>query len=1186
MFLQFQKKMENSQEKISNQNTNRKKPKISFIKDILTSLRKGKNFYQDKPFGSGDSWLITELAAQKESQAPLVILASSPLDEKRFLEELSIFSPELRIGNFPDWETLPYDEFSPTQDLVSQRLSILHSLITQQIDVLVMSIYAALQRIAPPDFLIKHTFYFKQGDYLNEKKFWNQLISLNYNQVTRVSKPGEFCFRGGIIDLFPLGVKQPYRLDLFDNEIESIRIFSADTQLSLSKTKEIKLFPSHEFPMDEKSKTLFLRNFQEEFGVSMSNSAICKKVNQGIHFHGMEYYLPLFFKKTSSIFEYLNDDSLFLTIGDIDGSIRTYLKNTVMDRFLFIKKDSERKILDPKKLFLDSEELFLHLKKFSRLTISEKKTSMNFSKGPDVSILQKNKDPLFNLRNFLKNEANRVLLCSDSIGRLKTLLRMLNSNGLKPNSEFCSFEDFYNSDENFAILVAPLDAGFYFHEKKLLIVTENDLYLLNKKIKSQAVNSFKKSNALDLMLRDLTELNLGDPVVHKNYGIGRYRGLIEIEDPNSGLAEFLHLEYADEATLYVPVTKLYLISRYKGVDLESIPISRLGSNQWEKSYKKAKENIQDVAADLLKLYAERSSKKGYSFLVPKKDYEDFSDGLNFQETPDQLKAINEVISDMRSEKPMDRLICGDVGFGKTEIALRASFIAASNNKQVALLCPTTLLSEQHTQIFLERFSEYPMRVAEISRFRTNKELSETLSDIEKGNVNIVIGTHKILSNKVQFKNLGLIIIDEEHRFGVHQKEQLKKNICKEVDILTLTATPIPRTLSMSLEGMKDLSVIATPPEKRLAVKVFVRSEDRSIIKEALLREFKRGGQAYFLHNSVETIYLRKTFLEELIPEARIAVAHGKMKERDLEKVMKEFYQNHYNLLLCTTIIETGIDVPNANTIMVHRSDRFGLAQLHQLRGRVGRSYRQAYAYLMIPEMDTLTKNAKKRLEAIQLLSKLGSGFELAIHDLEIRGTGNILGNSQSGNIQEIGFSLYNEMLSEAVAILKNTGKSSDKGIENLLKDPLVCEINLYRAALLPSYYCSDIPSRIAIYNQLSSAKSLTDLDMIKGELIDRFGLLPNPVKTLFSSHEIRISAQSIGIKKVDASENRLLFCFGKNSLVDPKKIIRLVQLNSSIKLIGPNELCCDRKIQDVEDRIDVIFEMLELIKTCLFQTIN
>ncbi|KCB30918.1 transcription-repair coupling factor, partial [Bordetella hinzii] len=743
--------------------------------------------------------------------------------------------------------------------------------------------------------------------------------------------------------------------------------------------------------------------------------------------------------------------------------------------------------------------------------------------------------------------------------------------GLAPAEQTDNIGAFLLTPASFGLTIAPLAAGFGLTEGGLVFLTENDLYPGNAGARRRGKRAQEGSSNVEAMVRDLAELREGDPVVHAQHGIGRYHGLVNM-DMGEGEMEFLHLQYANGSTLYVPVSQLHVIARYSGADPEAAPLHQLGSGQWDKARKKAAKQVRDTAAELLALYAQRAAREGYAFNLPLSDYEAFAEGFGFEETADQSSAIQAVIMDMTSGKPMDRLVCGDVGFGKTEVALRAAFLAVANGKQVALLCPTTLLAEQHAQTFSDRFADWPVRVVELSRFRSAKEVAAAVEGINDGRVDIVIGTHKILSKDVRFKRLGLVIIDEEHRFGVRQKETLKA-LRAEVDVLTLTATPIPRTLGMSLEGIRDFSVIATAPQKRLAIKTFVRREDGSTIREALLRELKRGGQAYFLHNEVETIHNRRARLEELVPEARIGVAHGQMPERELEQVMKDFYQQRFNVLLCTTIIETGIDVPSANTIVIHRADRFGLAQLHQLRGRVGRSHHQAYAYLLTPGEDAITANAKKRLEAIQAMEELGSGFYLAMHDLEIRGTGEILGDSQSGNIQEVGFSMYNEMLSEAVRALK-AGEEPD------LDAPfnLACEVNLHAPALLPADYCPDVHGRLAIYKRLSHAQDEDDLIRIQEELIDRFGKLPEAAQTLLMTHRLRLAAEPLGIVKIDVSETQALLQFGPKAAVDPLRIIELVQKHRHIKLSGQDRLRIEITAPQVSARADAVRAVLRSLK--------
>jgi len=979
----------------------------------LSALKVGTRYAQPHPPGSGDAWLLADLARQ--AGKPIVILTAEPLQAQRLAEEIALFAPELRVRQLPDWETLPYDAFSPHQDLISKRLHTLHALMQQTVDVLTVPVTTALYRLAPPAFLAAYTFSFKQNDKLDEARLREQLTLANYTHVTQVTAPGEFCLRGGLIDLFPMGSVLPYRLDLFDDEIESIRSFDVDTQRSLYPVREIQLLPGREFPMDEEARNRFRARFREVFDGDPSRALPYKDIGNGIACAGIEYYLPLFFAQTATLFDYLTPTTLTVTVGNIDEAIHRFAQDTA-SRYQFLKSDRERPVLPPDTLFLDSTALFAALKAFARLALTTDPNHPDFATLPDVAVARRAEDPVARLRTFIAQRRARVLLCADSAGRRETLAQMLASYGLAPDSLPESIEAFLQSDAQFGLVVAPWSAGFEVAGAALAFLTESDLYPGHTGTARRGRREQERVSNIEAMVRDLAELRAGDPVVHAQHGIGRYHGLVNM-DMGEGEMEFLHLEYANGSTLYVPVSQLHVIARYSGANPDDAPLHQLGSGQWDKARRKAAQQVRDTAAELLALYAQRAAREGYAFKLPLTDYEAFTEGFGFEETADQAAAIQAVIEDMTSGRPMDRLVCGDVGFGKTEVALRAAFLAVANNKQVALLCPTTLLAEQHAQTFADRFADWPVRVVELSRFRSAKEVAAAVEGINDGRIDIVIGTHKILSKDVRFKRLGLVIIDEEHRFGVRQKEALKA-LRTEVDVLTLTATPIPRTLGMSLEGIRDFSVIATAPQKRLAIKTFVRREDGSTLREALLRELKRGGQAYFLHNEVETIHNRRARLQELVPEARIAVAHGQMPERELEQVMKGYYQQRYNVLLCTTIIETGIDVPSANTIVIHRADRFGLAQLHQLRGRVGRSHHQAYAYLLTPGEDAITPNAKKRLEAIQAMEELGSGFYLAMHDLEIRGTGEILGDSQSGNIQEVGFAMYSEMLNEAIRALR------------------------------------------------------------------------------------------------------------------------------------------------------------------------
>jgi transcription-repair coupling factor (superfamily II helicase) len=1135
--------------------------------NLLAALKPGQRHITPLPPGSSDAWLLADLAAQ--AKRTLVVLCAEPLAAQRLHDELPLFNPDIRVRLLPDWETLPYDSFSPHQDLVSERLRTLHALMHNSVDILLAPVTTALYRLAPPSFLAAYTFSFKQGDTLDEEGLRQQLTLANYTHVTQVTAPGEFCIRGGLIDLFPMGSVVPYRIDLFDNEIESIRSFDIDTQRSIYPVKQVQLLPGREFPMDETARTQFRARFREMFEGDPSRALPYKDIGAGIAFAGVEYYLPLFFENTATLLDYLPEQAITVTLGDIQPAIQAFSHDT-HSRYQFLKSDRERPILAPDHLFLTEEALFTALKAFPRLSLTAGQSEHPlFMPAPNVAVTRRSDDPLTNLRGLLHTSDRRVVLCADSAGRRETLRDMLAEFDLVPDAVFENFTEALQAHAHFSLVVAPLAAGFIADPASLVLITETDLYPSQARGLRRGKRAQERSSDVDAMVRDLSELREGDPVVHAQHGIARYCGLKEM-DLGEGPMEFLHLEYAGASTLYVPVSQLHVISRYSGSDPEHAPLHQLGSGQWEKARRKAAKQVRDAAAELLALYAQRAAREGFQFKLPPTDYQAFAEGFGFDETPDQAAAIEAVLNDMTSGRPMDRLVCGDVGFGKTEVALRAAFLAVMNGKQVAILCPTTLLAEQHAQTFANRFADWPVRVVELSRFRSAKEVSAAIKGLNDGSVDIVIGTHKILSKDVQFKRLGLVIIDEEHRFGVRQKEALKA-LRAEVDILTLTATPIPRTLGMSLEGIRDFSVIATAPQKRLAIKTFVRREDGSTIREALLRELKRGGQVYFLHNEVDTIENRRARLEELVPEARIAVAHGQMPERELEEVMKGFYHQRFNVLLCTTIIETGIDVPSANTIVIHRADRLGLAQLHQLRGRVGRSHHQAYAYLLTPGEDAMTSNAKKRLEAIQAMEELGAGFFLAMHDLEIRGTGEILGESQSGNIQEIGFSMYSDMLNAAVRALKS-------GEEPDLESPFsaVCEVNLHASALLPSDYCPDVHARLGFYKKLSHARDHDDLIQIQEELIDRYGKLPEAAQTLLATHRLRLAAEPLGIVKIDASESQATLQFNAKPAIDPLRIIELVQQRRDVKLAGQDKLKLElREGQKLSVRIDAVRALLK-----------
>lgn len=1154
----------------------------------LPKLSPGKRFALPMPVGSADALLLARLAEREKSADRLtVIVTADASDAQRLIDEMAFFAPELRTALFPDWETLPYDTFSPHQDLISERLATLWRIRQRDhesgADVVLVPATTALYRLAPPSFLAGYTFEFKQGQKLDEAKLKAQLTLAGYQHVSQVVSHGEYAVRGGLIDLFPMGSPVPYRVDLFDDEIDTIRTFDPDTQRSQDTVPQVRLLPGREFPMDEDARAKFRHRWRELLEGDPTRSRIYKDMGAGVATAGIEYYLPLFFDDTATVFDYLGEDATLVLHGELEPAFQRFWQDT-KERYRLVQGDPERPALPPETLFLNAEQFYACAKPYPQLALRPKvddvPDSAWFQTLPDLSVVRGAEDPLQRLQAHVRSAGRRVLVLAESDGRRESLLDFLRSSHLNPPA-FDSLAEFQGEDrEPLGIATSNLMRGFAWVETGIDFVTETELFAST----SGSTRRRKKQEQVsdvDALIKDLSELKVGDPVVHSQHGIGRYHGLVNMdvgqknEDGTPALQEFLHLEYAKNAVLYVPVSQLHHISRYTGVTPESAPLHNLGSNQWEKAKRKAAEQVRDAAAELLNIYARRAAREGHAFRLNVQDYEQFAQDFGFEETADQKAAIHAVIHDMLSPQPMDRLVCGDVGFGKTEVALRAAFVAAMGGKQVAFLAPTTLLAEQHYQTLVDRFSKWPIRVAEVSRFRTTKEVNAALQGLVEGSVDIVVGTHKLLSSSVKFKDLGLLIIDEEHRFGVRHKEAMKA-MRAEVDVLTLTATPIPRTMGMALEGLRDLSVIATAPQRRLAIKTFVRSESQGVIREAVLREFKRGGQVYFLHNEVETIENRRQALEAILPEARIAVAHGQMPERELERVMRDFVAQRYNVLLCSTIIETGIDVPTANTIVISRADKFGLAQLHQLRGRVGRSHHQAYAYLMVPDVEGLTKQAQQRLEAIQQMEELGNGFYLAMHDLEIRGAGEVLGENQSGNMMEIGFQLYNEMLAEAVRSLKN-GKEPD------LLSPMAAttEINLHAPALLPNDYCGDVQLRLSFYKKLATAKTTDQIDHLLEEIVDRFGKLPPQAQTLIDTHRLRVLSEPYGVAKVDAAPGVINITFKPSPPIDPMQIISLIQKNKHIKLAGNDKLRIERELPDPKARAQMVRDVLRSLGTPL-----
>lgn len=1101
--------------------------------------------------------LATVACRLKTTKQALVVITSSAFEAQRLIEEIPFFAPDLSLHLLPDWETLPYDVFSPHPDLISERLATLYQISQNNFDIVIVPIATALLRMPPVAYLAGHTFMLKKGQKLDVDALRQQCAQAGYHHVSQVISPGEFSVRGGLVDLFPMGGVFPYRIDLFDDEIETIRTFDVDTQRSLYPVPEIRLLPAREFPLDKAGIDLFRSQFREQFEGDPQRAKIYKDVSKGNATGGIEWYLPLFFEETATIFDYLPQQAVLCTHGDLDKAAQTFWYEA-NSRYKLLAYDAERPVLTPSVLLMQVDDFFSKAHQFPLINakLDAKKTL------PAVDVDRRADEPLHKLQAYIKKAKPRILIVAESLGRRETISKLFAEHGLViPVCE--TWAAFEASDAQVMLGVSTLHTGFV---SDVAVITEAELYAST--VRQQRRRVKEKARNTEGMLKDLSELRINDPVVHEQHGVGRYRGLQNL-DFGEGETEFLLLEYHGDDKLYVPVSQLFLISRYSGGPPESAPLHRLGSGQWEKAKKKALKQIRDTAAELLNLYAQRAARKGHVFKLSLKDYDAFCEGFHFEETPDQLSAIEAVIGDMQSGRPMDRLVCGDVGFGKTEVALRAAFVAVMGGRQVSVLVPTTLLVEQHYQNFCDRFADWPIKIAEISRFRTKKEQTEALKGLADGTIDIVIGTHRLIQKDVKFKNLGLAILDEEHRFGVRQKEQMKA-LRAEVDVLTLTATPIPRTLSMAMEGLREFSVISTPPQKRLSIKTFHTDYSDGIIREAVMREFKRGGQVYFLHNEVDTIFVQKEKLEKILPEARIAIAHGQLRERELEYVMRDFYQQRSNVLLCTTIIETGIDVPTANTIIMNKADMFGLAQLHQLRGRVGRSHHQAYAYLLTDPHRKITPQAQKRLDAIQLLEDLGAGFHLAMHDLEIRGAGELLGDSQSGEMQEIGFSLYSDMLNHAVKQLK-------AGNEPDLDAPLgvTTEINLHVPALLPSDYCPDVHERLVIYKRLANCENDEALDDMQEELIDRFGLLPETGEALMACHRLRIAAKPLGVIKIDASDAAIQLQFNPKADIDPLKLINLLQRDKRCRMNGPEKLRISVELGNINHRVELVKDILK-----------
>ncbi len=1102
-----------------------------------------------------------------------LLIAQDNLSANQLQAELEFFldqqhSPQ-ELLFFPDWETLPYDQFSPHQDIISERLYTLSRIQQVTNAIVITSASTLMHRLCPPEFLNQYALMLKEGQTLDLSAFRNQLQQSGYHSVNKVLEHGEYSLRGSIIDVYPMGSGLPFRIELFDDEIESLRKFDPETQRTIEKITQINVLPAREFPLNEQSQLLFRRAFRELFPGNPSHCPLYEAISEGQFPSGIEYYLPLFFEKTVTFFDYLPTNAKVCLIENIQNNAEQFWQE-VSERYEQRRHDVSRPILTPTACFINPTELLSKANEYEQLRLfhnaSEKKGAINFdiAQAPQLPIDRKTEEPLKNLREYCADTSRRYLIVVESAGRREVLLDLLKPSGILPKVQ-ASWHDFTHDTTPINISTGALTLGCELTANKTVLIVESQLFGEQSTPQRRGT---QKAVDPDLIIRDMAELRLGSPVVHLQFGVGRYQGLQHIES-NGAASEFLVLAYAGEDKIYVPVTSLHLISRYTGGDSEHAPLHKLGSDQWQKEKKKAAEKIHDVAIELLDLYAKREAQPGYQYELNQGEYVKFASAFPFTETVDQLQSINQIITDMQSSRPMDRLICGDVGFGKTEVAMRAAFVAVQNNKQVCILVPTTLLAGQHFESFRDRFADFAVNIELLSRFRSAKETEGVLASLKSGKTDIVIGTHKLFQSNIAFKNLGLLIIDEEHRFGVKQKEHIKA-LRTHVDILSMTATPIPRTLNMAMAGIRDISLMTTPPAKRLAIKTFWQEKKDSVIREAILREILRGGQVFFLHNNVETIERICQDLQTLIPEAKVRSAHGQMRERELERVMSEFYHHRFNVLVCTTIIETGIDIPTANTIIIDRADKFGLAQLHQLRGRVGRSHHQAYAYLLTPDEKLLTSDAVKRLEAIVSLEDLGAGFTLATHDLEIRGAGELLGEDQSGNMHAIGFNLFMEMLDRAVSDLK-AGKIPELSAP-MYQGP---EIDLRISAIIPEEYIADIHNRLIMYKRISNAKEKQQLHDLQIELIDRFGLLPQPVKHLLLITELKLKAQDMGIQKISAGTQQGKLEFSEQPSIDPGALISLIQVHAKrYQMEGPQRL---RFTLDSETPEERIFEISALL---------
>ncbi|GAA0724251.1 transcription-repair coupling factor [Dokdonella soli] len=1144
---------------------------------LPTSTRQRR--YWSAPHGAA---LALALAEAGRSHNGLVVAVAHDTHAAHALEsELSVFAGnDIEALQFPDWETLPYDLFSPHPDIVSQRIATLYRLPALKRGVLVVPVATLMQRLAPRSYVTGSGLVLELKQKLDIASEQRRLEASGYRNVPQVQEPGDFAVRGALLDIFPMGSTEPYRIELFDDEIDSIRTFDPETQRSDHKVDSVRLLPAREFPLTEESAKAFRNTLRERFPIDPRRCPLYQDIKEGVTPAGIEYYLPLFFERTETLFDYLSNDTLFVLGAGVLEAAEAFWTNAA-ERYEQRSHDVERPILPPTELYLPPQLLRERLNNELRVDIVAKNANehtidLGTQPAPSLPLNRKGEEFGEDLKRFVAAYPGRVLIAADSAGRREALIEQLAVAHLRP-ATVASWHDFAQikpsppdlsggeGARRFAITVAALEQGFALTEPALTVLTERELF------GERAQQTRRRKRAArdpEAIVRDLAELLIGSPIVHVDHGVGRYQGLLKL-DVGGEKAEFLSIEYAKGDKLYVPVAQLHLVSRYSGTAPEFAPLHALGGDAWERAKKKAAEKVRDVAAELLAIYAQREARQGSAIPVDREMTEQFAAAFPFEETPDQATAIDAVIADLASTRPMDRVVCGDVGFGKTEVALRAAFVAATAGKQVAVLAPTTLLAQQHYQNFRDRYADWPIRVEVLSRFKSKKEVADALAKLAAGQVDVMIGTHKLLQADVKFKDLGLVIIDEEQRFGVRQKEALKK-LRAEVDLLTLTATPIPRTLNMAMAGLRDLSIIATPPAHRMAVKTFIGHHDPALIREALQRELARGGQVYFLHNEVDTIEKTARELGELMPDARIRFAHGQMPDRELEQIMLDFYRQRFNVLVATTIIESGIDVPSANTIIINRADRFGLAQLHQLRGRVGRSHHRAYAYLIIPDHRSITADAEKRLEALASLEELGAGFTLATHDLEIRGAGELLGEEQSGQIEEVGFSLYTDMLDRAVRALKS-GKVPDFD----LSQEHETEVELHLPALIPDDYLADVNTRLTLYKRIASARNDDELRELQVEMIDRFGLLPDQVKHLFAATALKLAATPLGIRKLEVGAAGGRVIFRPQPAIEPMTVIRLIQSQPRVyALDGQDKLKFKMPLDGAAERLRAANDLL------------